>query len=55
MHTNDAFVYLRQPDPGPASANDPIEVSYPEKPGWFSDQEAAARKLLRLLGQQFQL
>lgn len=35
MHTNDAFVICKNPTLGRSSA-DPIEVSYPKSPGWFS-------------------
>jgi len=38
MHTNDAFVFCQSPTLG-RSASDPIEVSYPEKPGWFQTKE----------------
>lgn len=38
MHTNDAFVFCESPTLG-RSASDPIEVSYPEKPGWFQTKE----------------
>jgi type II secretory pathway pseudopilin PulG len=40
MHTNDAFVICESPTLG-RSANDPIEVSYPKTPGWFSTSEIA--------------
>ena len=35
MHTNDAFVICESPTLG-RTAQDPVEVSYPTKPGWFS-------------------
>jgi type II secretory pathway pseudopilin PulG len=35
MHTNDAFVICEKPTLG-RNAEDPIEVSYPTSPGWFS-------------------
>jgi hypothetical protein len=35
MHTNDAFVICEAPTLGRTSA-DPVEVSYPTAPGWFS-------------------
>jgi type II secretory pathway pseudopilin PulG len=35
MHTNDAFVICGKPTLGRSSA-DPVEVSYPTSPGWFS-------------------
>ena len=35
MHTNDAFVICEKPTLG-RSSSDPIEVSYPTSPGWFS-------------------
>jgi type II secretory pathway pseudopilin PulG len=35
MHTNDAFVICEKPTLGRESS-DPIEVSYPKTPGWFS-------------------
>jgi type II secretory pathway pseudopilin PulG len=35
MHTNDAFVICKSPTLGRSPA-DPIEVSYPKSPGWFS-------------------
>jgi type II secretory pathway pseudopilin PulG len=35
MHTNDAFVICGRPTLGRTSA-DPVEVSYPNPPGWFS-------------------
>jgi hypothetical protein len=34
MHTNDAFVICQSPTLG-RDAQDPIEVSYPNSPGWF--------------------
>jgi type II secretory pathway pseudopilin PulG len=40
MHTNDAFVICEKPTLG-RTANDPIEVSYPKSPGWFSTSEIA--------------
>jgi type II secretory pathway pseudopilin PulG len=38
MHTNDAFVICEKPTLGRNSL-DPIEVSYPKSPGWFSTSE----------------
>jgi hypothetical protein len=38
MHTNDAFVICEKPTLG-RSSSDPIEVSYPKSPGWFSTSE----------------
>lgn len=38
MHTNDAFVFCESPTLG-RSASDPIEVSYPKEPGWYSTKE----------------
>jgi hypothetical protein len=35
MHTNDAFVICEKPTLG-RNAQDPVEVSYPTSPGWFS-------------------
>lgn len=35
MHTNDAFVICENPTLG-RNSQDPIEVSYPKSPGWFS-------------------
>jgi hypothetical protein len=40
MHTNDAFVICEKPTLG-RNSNDPIEVSYPKSPGWFSTSEIA--------------
>jgi hypothetical protein len=38
MHTNDAFVICEKPTLGRTS-QDPVEVSYPKAPGWFSTSE----------------
>jgi type II secretory pathway pseudopilin PulG len=38
MHTNDAFVICESPTLGRTSL-DPVEVSYPKLPGWFSTSE----------------
>jgi type II secretory pathway pseudopilin PulG len=38
MHTNDAFVICETPTLG-REPGDPIEVSYPKSPGWFSTSE----------------
>jgi type II secretory pathway pseudopilin PulG len=38
MHTNDAFVICEKPTLG-REPRDPIEVSYPKEPGWFSTSE----------------
>jgi hypothetical protein len=38
MHTNDAFVICESPTLG-REPGDPIEVSYPKSPGWFSTSE----------------
>ncbi len=35
MHTNDAFVICEKPTLG-RNSQDPVEVSYPKAPGWFS-------------------
>jgi type II secretory pathway pseudopilin PulG len=40
MHTNDAFVICENPTLG-RRASDPVEVSYPKSPGWFSTSEIA--------------
>jgi type II secretory pathway pseudopilin PulG len=40
MHTNDAFVICGKPTLGRTSA-DPVEVSYPTSPGWFSTKNIA--------------
>jgi type II secretory pathway pseudopilin PulG len=38
MHTNDAFVICEAPTLG-REPRDPVEVSYPKLPGWFSTSE----------------
>jgi type II secretory pathway pseudopilin PulG len=38
MHTNDAFVICDSPTLG-REPGDPVEVSYPKSPGWFSTSE----------------
>jgi type II secretory pathway pseudopilin PulG len=40
MHTNDAFVICESPTLG-RTPGDPIEVSNPDKPGWFSTSKIA--------------
>jgi type II secretory pathway pseudopilin PulG len=40
MHTNDAFAICKNPTLGRSSA-DPVEVSYPTAPGWFSTRNIA--------------
>jgi len=41
MHTNDAFVICEKPTLG-RNAQDPVEVSYPTSPGWFSTKSFVA-------------